>query len=213
MHRPDAKEGIPPSRLTLAELFKDAGYATACIGKWHLGFQEQFLPKNQGFDHYFGILHNLDSFEVIHFEDKGGMPLLRNGEVVQRNTDPGALAKLYTDEAISWIENCVGADNPKKNAKPFFLYLPHTMLHVPLGVSPEFRGSSNWGLYGDALEAGLEASGYRILERLILEPGEESKNLANWMAALDRLVALEDGTARSVFVVNLGGGVIGNVDP
>ena len=152
VHRPDAQEGIPPSRLTLAELFKDAGYATACIGKWHLGFQEQFLPKNQGFDHYFGILHNLDSFEVIHFEDKGGMPLLRNGEVVQRNTDPGALAKLYTDEAISWIEKCVGADNPKKNAKPFFLYLPHTMLHVPLGVSPEFKGSSNWGLYGDAIQ-------------------------------------------------------------
>jgi 3-dehydroquinate synthase len=68
-----------------------------------------------------------------------------------------------------------------------------------------------WGLYGDALERGLEASGYRILERLILDPGEESKSLANWMAALDRLVALEDGTARSVFVVNLGGGVIGDI--
>ncbi len=68
-----------------------------------------------------------------------------------------------------------------------------------------------WGLYGDALERGLEASGYRILERLILDPGEESKSLANWMAALDRLVALEDGTARSVFLVNLGGGVIGDI--
>ncbi len=68
-----------------------------------------------------------------------------------------------------------------------------------------------WGLYGDALEAGMEASGYRILEKLILEPGEESKSLANWMAALDRLVALEDGTARSLFLVNLGGGVIGDI--
>ena len=74
VHRPDATGGIPPSRLTVAELFKDAGYATACIGKWHLGFQEQYLPKNQGFDYYFGILHNLDSFEVAHFEDEGGMP-------------------------------------------------------------------------------------------------------------------------------------------
>jgi 3-dehydroquinate synthase len=68
-----------------------------------------------------------------------------------------------------------------------------------------------WGLYGDALEAGLEASGYRILERLVLDPGEESKSLENWTAALDRLVALEDGTAHSVFLVNLGGGVIGDI--
>lgn len=68
-----------------------------------------------------------------------------------------------------------------------------------------------WGLYGEALEEGLEASGYRILDRLILEPGEESKSLANWTAALDRLVSLEDGTARRVFLVNLGGGVIGDI--
>ncbi len=150
VHRPDSENGIPPSRLTLAELFKNEGYSTACIGKWHLGFKEPFLPKNQGFDHYFGIMHNLDSWEVLHFEEEGGMPLLRNGEVVQRNTNPGSLTKLYTDEAISWIEKCVS--NGAKSAEPFFLYLPHTMLHHPLGVSPEFEGSSNWGLYGDAVQ-------------------------------------------------------------
>ncbi|MFC1760652.1 sulfatase [Planctomycetota bacterium] len=146
VHRPDAVGGIPPSRLTLAELFKNAGYATACIGKWHLGFKEPFLPKNQGFDHYYGILHNLDSYEVVHFEDKGGMPLLRDEEVVQRNTDPGDLVRLYTEEAIDWIEKQQAA------AEPFFLYLPHTMLHKPMGVSPKFKGSSNWGLYGDAIQ-------------------------------------------------------------
>ncbi len=150
VHRPDSENGIPPSMLTLAELFKNEGYSTACIGKWHLGFKEPFLPKNQGFDHYFGIMHNLDSWEVLHFEEEGGMPLLRNGEVVQRNTNPGSLTKLYTDEAISWIEKCVS--NGAKSAEPFFLYLPHTMLHHPLGVSPEFEGSSNWGLYGDAVQ-------------------------------------------------------------
>jgi arylsulfatase A-like enzyme len=146
VHRPDSKTGIPPSRLTLAELFQDQGYATACIGKWHLGFLEPFLPANQGFDYYFGILHNLDSYEVIHFEDEGGTPLLRNAEVVQRNTDPGDLALLYTEEAITWIETQQAA------GKPFFLYLPHTLLHVPLGVSAKFRGSSNWGIYGDAIQ-------------------------------------------------------------
>ena len=82
VHRPDAETGIPPSRLTIAELFKNEGYATACIGKWHLGFSEPKLPKNQGFDHYFGIMHNLDVWEVSHYEEVGGMPLLRNGEVV-----------------------------------------------------------------------------------------------------------------------------------
>jgi len=149
VHRPDAGDGIPPSELTMAELFKDSGYATACIGKWHLGFAEKYLPHNQGFDHYYGILHNLDSYEVRHFDDEGGIPLLRNGKVVRRNTPPGELAGLYTDEAIAWMEKQAGED------KPFFLYLPHTMLHVPLGVSPEFQGSSNWTAqqeYGDAIQ-------------------------------------------------------------
>jgi arylsulfatase A-like enzyme len=146
VQRPDSKGGIPPSWLTLAELFKGAGYATACIGKWHLGFEEQYLPKNQGFDLYFGILHNLDSFETVYYEDKGGIPLWRDGQVVQRNADPGDLTRLYTEEAIAWIEK------QKAAGKPFFLYLPHTMLHTPLGVSPKFKGSSNWGLYGDAIQ-------------------------------------------------------------
>jgi len=146
VHRPDSKDGIPPSLTTMAELFQNEGYATACIGKWHLGFEEPFLPHNQGFDHYFGILHNLDSYEVFHFEEEGGMPLLRNGEVVIRNPDPGTLTRLYTEEAISWIG--------KRHAQgeSFFLYLPHTMLHIPLGVSEAFEGSSDWGIYGDAIQ-------------------------------------------------------------
>ncbi len=152
VHRPDSEHGIPPSKLTIAELFKKNGYATACIGKWHLGFDAPFLPENQGFDHYYGILHNLDSYEVVHFEEQGGMPLLRNGKVVGRNIDPGDLTRLYTEEAITWIEERVSAGRGKKTSEPFYLYLPHTMLHNPLGVSPEFKGSSKWGLYGDAIQ-------------------------------------------------------------
>lgn len=146
VHRPDSKEGIPPSRLTISELFKKEGYATACIGKWHLGFNPPYLPQNKGFDYYYGILHNLDSFEVIHFDEENGTPLLRNEEVVLRNPNPGTLTKSYTEEAIAWIEK------QQKSTEPFFLYLPHTMLHIPMGVSPEFEGSSNWGLYGDAIQ-------------------------------------------------------------
>jgi pectinesterase len=143
VHRADSSSGIHPDELTIAELFQQNGYATACIGKWHLGFQEPFLPHNQGFDHYFGLLHNLDPVEVVYFVDKG-VPLMRNDKIVKRPVDPAELTKLYTDEAIAFME---------KNAKkPFFLYLPHTMLHHPLGVSEEFKGTSKWGEYGDAIQ-------------------------------------------------------------
>jgi arylsulfatase A len=144
VHRADSRFGIHPDELTIAELLKANGYATACIGKWHLGFHEPFLPHSQGFDHYFGLLHNLDPVEAMHFEEQGGVPLLRNGEVVRRRVDPAELTRLYTDEAIRFVE--------QHRDGPFFVYLPHTMLHLPLGVSPEFRGTSNWGEYGDAIQ-------------------------------------------------------------
>ncbi len=144
VHRADSRSGLHPDELTIAELFSENGYATACIGKWHLGFDEPFLPRQQGFDHYFGLLHNLDPVEVVYFDDQGGVPLLRNGEVVKRPADPAELTKRYTDEAIEFIE--------KNREGPFFLYLPHTMLHNPLGVSEAFQGSSNWGAYGDAIQ-------------------------------------------------------------
>ena len=93
VQRADSRQGIHPDELTLAELLKSEGYATACIGKWHLGFREPFLPRQQGFDHYFGLLHNLDPVEVVYFEDQGGVPLLRNGEVVERPADPATLTR------------------------------------------------------------------------------------------------------------------------
>lgn len=144
VHRPDSRSGLHPNELTLPELLKDHSYATACIGKWHLGFHEPFLPRNQGFDHYFGLLHNLDPVEVIFLEDEGGVPLLRNGEVVHRPANPAELTRVYTDEAIQFME--------EHREEPFFLYLPHTMLHNPLGVSEAFQGSSTWGDYGDAIQ-------------------------------------------------------------
>lgn len=157
VHRADSRSGIHPDEVTMGELFQQAGYRTACIGKWHLGFEEPFLPKNQGFDHYFGLLHNLDTVETTYFEDVGGVPLMRNDEVVKRPADPAELTEIYTDEAIQFIE----ADHDE----PFFLYLPHTMLHNPLGVSEPFRGSSNWGEYGDAIQE-LDHNVGRIFDTL-----------------------------------------------
>ncbi|HBJ60433.1 MAG TPA: N-acetylgalactosamine-6-sulfatase [Opitutae bacterium] len=157
VHRADSPTGIHPDELTLPELLKDHGYKTACIGKWHLGFHEPFLPRNQGFDHYFGLLHNLDPVETVFFEDKGGVPLMRNGKVVKRPADVNELTRVCTDEAIDFIER-------NKNG-PFFLYLPHTMLHVPLGVSEEFKGTSKWGEYGDAIQE-LDHNVGRMLDSL-----------------------------------------------
>ena len=156
VHRADSTTGIHPDELTLAELFQANGYATACVGKWHLGFAEPFLPKNQGFDEYFGLLHNLDPVEVVYFGDKG-VPLMRNDSVVKQPADPAELTQIYTDEAIAFIE--------KNKEHPFFLYVPHTMLHKPLGVSEAFRGSSDWGEYGDAIQE-LDHNVGRIFDTL-----------------------------------------------
>ncbi len=157
VHRADSRSGIHPDELTIAELLKQGGYATACIGKWHLGFHEPFLPRNQGFDYYFGLLHNLDPVEIVYFDDKGGVPLMRNDDVVKRPADPAELTRLYTDEAIGFIE--------QNKDGPFFLYLPHTMLHNPLGVSKEFQDSSKWGEYGDAIQE-LDHNVGRIFDTL-----------------------------------------------
>lgn len=144
VHRADSTQGIHPDELTIAELFKLNGYSTACIGKWHLGFQSPLLPMDQGFDEYFGLLHNLDPVEVVYFDSAGGVPLMRQDKVVQRPADPNHLTERYTDEAIRFIR--------EHRDGPFFLYLPHTMLHNPLGVSEAFRNTSQWGEYGDAIQ-------------------------------------------------------------
>jgi len=144
VHRADSRRGLNPDELTLGELFQQNGYRTACIGKWHLGFEEPFLPSKQGFDYYFGLLHNLDPVEVIYFDDLGGVPLMRNDEVIKRPADPAELTQHYTDEAIAFME--------EDRDEPFFVYLPHTMLHNPLGVSEAFKGTSEFGEYGDAIQ-------------------------------------------------------------
>ncbi len=154
--RPDSPKGIHPDEITLAELLKTRGYTCACVGKWHMGFLPPFRPLQQGFDHYFGLLHNLD-LEVDYLADEGGVPLLRGDEVVQRPADPSQLTERYTEEALRFI-----TDNKDR---PFFLYLPHTMAHHPLAVSERFAGKSEAGMYGDVIEC-LDWSTGQILDTL-----------------------------------------------
>lgn len=155
--RPDATTGIHPDELTIAEVLKTKGYATCAIGKWHVGFLPPFLPAAQGFDHYFGIHHNLDHWETKFFEDKGGVPLLRNETVVLRPATPEILTERYTGEALAFIE--------KNRDRPFFLYLAHTMPHLPYDASARFKGKSAAGLYGDVVEC-LDWSTGEILDAL-----------------------------------------------
>jgi arylsulfatase A len=152
---PNSGGGIPASEVTFAEAMKEAGYATACVGKWHLGHLPKFLPTNNGFDSYFGIPYSNDMDRVndaprgrasflIPKVEYWNVPLMRNLEIAERPADQTTITRRYTEEAVSFItEN-------KEN--PFFLYLPHSLPHVPLFRSKQFEGKSLRGLYGDVIE-------------------------------------------------------------
>lgn len=155
--RPDAENGLPADEYTLAEVAKLAGYATGCIGKWHLGFKPGMRPLDQGFDSYYGVLHNLDHHETVVFEKAGGMPVLRGDTVEKRPAVPAEMTGLYTAEALKFIES--------HQTRPFFLYLGHAMPHLPFDASPKFKGKSGRGLYGDAIEE-LDDSTGQILAKL-----------------------------------------------
>jgi arylsulfatase A len=155
--RPDAQNGLRFEELTIAEVVKSSGYATGCIGKWHLGFVKGMRPMDQGFDSYYGVLHNLDKFETVVFEKEGGMPVLRGDAVERRPAVPAEMTELYTIEALKFIE--------ANREKPFFLYLAHAMPHLPFDASPRFKGKSARGLYGDVIEE-LDDSTGRILQEL-----------------------------------------------
>lgn len=122
--------GLNPDEVTIAEVLKEVGYATCCIGKWHLGDRKQFLPTSHGFDEYFGLPYSND----MHLANKKykwpPLPLMRNEEVVEREPDQDHLTRRYTEEAITFIR--------KNRDRPFFLYLPHSMPHRPIHVSPAF---------------------------------------------------------------------------
>lgn len=157
---PDSAGGLPEDEVTIAEVLKQKGYATAAIGKWHLGHLPQFLPTNQGFDSYFGIPYSND------MDHTGGMkpgyhkladdpdampdikyynvPLMENERIVERPADQTTITKRYSERAVKYIK--------ENKEKPFFLYLAHNLPHIPLFASPDFKGSSKRGLYGDVLQ-------------------------------------------------------------
>ena len=134
---PSAKKGLNPSEITIAEILKGQGYATACIGKWHLGDHPDFMPTSQGFDSYFGIPYSNDMNRK-----EVPLPLVRDLTVIEDSVQKDTtITARYTKEAVSFIK--------KNSKKPFFLYLPHTAVHLPLVPGKKFKGSSKDGPYGD----------------------------------------------------------------
>ena len=159
---PVARKGLNPEEVTLAEMLKEQGYATTCIGKWHLGDQPGFLPTDQGFDSYFGIPYSNDMGRK-HVP----LPLMRDDKVIEAPVAQSPVTRRYTEEAVKFI---------RENAeKPFFLYLPHTSVHLPLFPGKAFLGKSENGKYGDWIEE-VDASTGAILET-IRELGIDKKTL------------------------------------
>lgn len=147
--------GLPEREITIATALKKQGYATGCVGKWHLGHLPQYLPTKHGFDSYFGIPYSNDMDRVadpklgraIFFDPKvdyWNPPLMRGEKVVERPAEQTTLTKRYTEEAVQFIKG--------NKDKSFFLYLAHNMPHVPLFASKEFQGNSARGRYGDVVE-------------------------------------------------------------
>jgi len=133
--RPTNDIGISDFEITLGEALQDLGYATALVGKWHLGEEVERSPLRHGFDQFYGLLHSNDMAPV---------ELYRDTQMIEFPVDQTTLTQRYTEEAIGFIE--------ANQESPFFLYLPHSFPHVPLFVNDEFNGTSDAGLYGDVVE-------------------------------------------------------------
>lgn len=160
---PAEHTGLAPEEVTLAEVLRGRGYATACIGKWHLGWAREFRPTRQGFEVFFGLPYSNDSNEwpvgqpFIQVMGLEPLPLIEGESVVEAPVEQATLTRRYTERAVAFIR--------ENRERPFFLYLPHTMPHIPQYASPEFAGKSKGGLWGDTIEE-IDWSTGKILEAL-----------------------------------------------
>ena len=131
---PNDTTGLPDDEMTIAQVLKARGYKTMCVGKWHLGHLPEFLPTKRGFDEYFGIPYS---------NDMSPRSLMHNLEILEEPAVLETLTPRYTERALKFIQ--------RSKDFPFFLYMPHTYPHIPLGASDRFRGRSAQGLYGDVI--------------------------------------------------------------
>ncbi len=174
---PDSGSGLLPEEITIAETLKQKNYATKAIGKWHLGHLPPFLPMKQGFDSYYGIPYsndmdaesglwsNYDKMKddpyYISDTKKYNVPLMENEIIIERPADQNTITKRYTQKAIEYIH--------ENQENPFFLYLAHSLPHIPLFASTDFLGTSKRGLYGDVMQEIDEGVGRILLTLKELE--------------------------------------------
>ncbi len=141
---PGSRIGINSNEMLISELLKQKEYATAIFGKWHLGDHKNFLPLQHGFDEYYGLPYSNDMWPFHPETDRfPKLPLIEGNEIIEYNPDQSQLTRDYTFRAMKFIET--------NHQRPFFLYLAHSMPHVPLFVSDNFKGKSKRGLYGDVI--------------------------------------------------------------
>jgi arylsulfatase A-like enzyme len=160
---PNSTHGIAAAETTLAELLRDRGYRTACVGKWHLGHLPEFLPTRHGFDEWLGLPYSNDMWPP-----NGGkhppLPLFDGEKPIDPDVtaeDQATLTGRYTARAVDFIERSAKAGD----GRPFFLYLAHTMPHIPLFVGEKFSGKSGQGIYGDVVTE-IDASVGAVLDAL-----------------------------------------------
>jgi len=159
VYGPGGKQGLNPAEFTIAERLKERGYATMCIGKWHVGDQPEFLPQKQGFDHYYGIPYSNDMQKKSAATGQAVVPLVRDDKVEELLTDDAQsrIVELYTNTAVDFIRT--------SQDKPFLLYLAHTAVHTPIHPGAAFAGKSANGRFGDWVEE-VDWSVGRVLDTL-----------------------------------------------
>jgi arylsulfatase A len=140
---PNSTDGLQLSEILLPQVLKTVGYRTMAIGKWHLGHQKEYLPTARGFDQFFGLPYSNDMIDPWVRTERPLM-LYRNNDTVETVTDQSRITQRYTAAAVKFVR--------ESGNQPFFLYVPYAMPHLPLAVSPERRGQSPAGLYGDVIE-------------------------------------------------------------
>ena len=164
---PDSEGGLPADERTLAEALKAQGYRTAAFGKWHLGSTPGFFPTDHGFDEYFGLLYSNDMIPPWVRTERP-LHLYRNTTPTdEQPVDQSTLTRRYTEEAVRFIR--------ASKDQPFFVYLPHSMPHLPISASEAFTGRSKGGRYGDVIEE-LDWSAGRILD-VLAEEGLDDRTL------------------------------------
>jgi arylsulfatase A len=179
---PDSNGGLPPEEITIASALKAKNYKTAVLGKWHLGHKSPFLPTDHGFDYYYGIPYSNDmdrvadlrggtwitaqiEFAEEEFYEAYNVPIMRNKEIVERPADQRTITKRYTEEAVAKIKEF--------KDDPFFIYLAHSLPHIPLFRSGDFKDASLAGIYGDVIEE-IDWSVGQIMETLKEEGLDEN---------------------------------------